>query len=69
MTLFDVRLGWWIANPAGKRWQHGSPAIGFYWLLRELLGATNDESNYVYRPTADTLKTRHSTNECAAVVR
>jgi hypothetical protein len=48
MTLFDVRLGWWIANPAGKRWQHGSPAIGFYWLLRELLGATNDESNYVY---------------------
>jgi len=48
MTLFDVRLGWWIGNPSGKQWQHGSPAIGFYWLLRELLGAINDDSNYVY---------------------
>ncbi|MBZ5655399.1 MAG: patatin-like phospholipase family protein [Acidobacteriia bacterium] len=48
MTLFDVRLGWWIGNPAGKRWTHGSPAIGFYWLLRELLGATTDDSDYVY---------------------
>jgi hypothetical protein len=48
MTLFDVRLGWWIANPAGKRWPHGSPRVGFYWLLRELLGATNDDSDYVY---------------------
>jgi predicted acylesterase/phospholipase RssA len=48
MTLFDVRLGWWIGNPAGKRWQHGSPVIGFYWLLRELLGATTDDSDYVY---------------------
>lgn len=48
MTLFDVRLGWWIGNPAGKRWPHGSPRVGFYWLLRELLGATNDDSDYVY---------------------
>jgi|HubBroStandDraft_1064217.scaffolds.fasta_scaffold00562_3 hypothetical protein len=48
MTLFDVRLGWWIGNPAGKKWKDGCPAIGFYWLLRELLGATNDDSDYVY---------------------
>jgi hypothetical protein len=48
MTLFDVRLGWWIGNPAGKRWQHGSPILGFYWLLRELLGSTTDDSDYVY---------------------
>ncbi|MGC1474440.1 MAG: hypothetical protein WA804_01260, partial [Terriglobales bacterium] len=48
MTLFDVRLGWWIGNPAEKKWKHGSPAIGFYWLLRELLGATTDDSDYVY---------------------
>ena len=48
MTLFDVRLGWWIGNPAGKKWKCGSPAIGFYWLLRELLGATTDDSDYVY---------------------
>jgi hypothetical protein len=48
MTLFDVRLGWWIGNPAGKKWKCGSPAIGFYWLLRELLGSTNDDSDFVY---------------------
>ena len=48
MTLFDVRLGWWIGNPAHKKWKHGSPAIGFYWLVAELLGSTTDDSNYVY---------------------
>jgi hypothetical protein len=48
MTLFDVRLGWWAANPKHKYWRHGSPYLGFYWLLRELLGATNDDSDYVY---------------------
>jgi Patatin-like phospholipase len=48
MTLFDVRLGWWMANPKGKSWRNGSPYLGFYWLLRELLGATDDDSQYVY---------------------
>lgn len=48
MTLFDVRLGWWVGNPGGKRWENGSPRVGFYWLLRELLGATNDDSQFVY---------------------
>jgi hypothetical protein len=48
MTLFDVRLGWWMANPREKRWRRGSPYLGFYWLLCELLGATNDDSDYVY---------------------
>jgi len=48
MTLFDVRLGWWMANPKGKFWRNGSPYLGFYWLLRELLGAANDDSEYVY---------------------
>jgi Patatin-like phospholipase len=48
MTLFDVRLGWWIGNPRGKGWQNGSPRVGFFCLLQELLGATNDDSEYVY---------------------
>jgi hypothetical protein len=47
MTMFDVRRGWWIGNPAGAQWQRGSPAVGFYWLLRELLGATTDTSKYL----------------------
>jgi predicted acylesterase/phospholipase RssA len=49
MTLFDVRLGWWIANPANRRnWPVGGPRVGFFWLLRELLGSTNDDSGFVY---------------------
>jgi hypothetical protein len=48
MTLFDVRLGWWIGNPCGKGWENGSPRVGFACLLQELLGATNDDSEYVY---------------------
>ena len=48
MTLFDVRLGWWSGNPAGKKWKNGSPTVGFYWLLAELLGSTDDDSDYVY---------------------
>jgi predicted acylesterase/phospholipase RssA len=49
MTLFDVRLGWWIGNPREENaWFHGGPGLGFYWLLRELFGATSDDSEYVY---------------------
>jgi len=48
MTLFDVRLGWWIGNPKSKWWKRGSPVIGFWRLLSELLGNTNDESNFLY---------------------
>ena len=51
MTLFDVRLGWWIGNPQYPQescWKNASPRVGFYWLLRELMGATNDDSKFVY---------------------
>lgn len=48
MTLFDVRLGWWIGNPTSKWWRRGSPGIGFFRLLSELLGRTNDTSNFLY---------------------
>lgn len=50
MTLFDVRLGWWLANPKCgiKNWRTASPDLGFYWLLSELMGATSDDSDYVY---------------------
>jgi hypothetical protein len=49
MTLFDVRLGWWIANPTHERnWPVGGPRVGFFWLLRELLGSTSDDSGFIY---------------------
>jgi len=49
MTLFDVRLGWWIANPSNQEnWPVGGPRVGFFWLIRELLGTTSDDSGFVY---------------------
>jgi kumamolisin len=48
MTLFDVRLGWWLGNPGKGKWMRGSPDLGFLCLLRELFGAATDESNYLY---------------------
>ena len=48
MTLFDVRLGWWVGNPRKKKWKRGSPDLGFWCLLQELFGAASDNSDYVY---------------------
>ena len=72
MTVFGVRLGWWLLNPRrlnedgtkldipdaelaeGKpqklprTYPWPSPRFSLLWLLNELLGRTNDTSNYVY---------------------
>ena len=61
MTMFDVRLGWWIRNPrtltdlAGaapivrdRPADPGSPWFAPWELAKELLGMTDDTSNYVY---------------------
>jgi hypothetical protein len=48
LTLFNVRLGWWIGNtriPAMAKTP--GPMIAFKYLLAELLGLTNEESNYL----------------------
>jgi hypothetical protein len=54
MTLFDVRLGWWLPNPrydndqlSGNRTE-GGPQWSLLYLLKELLASTTDESKYVY---------------------
>jgi len=49
LTVFDVRLGWWIGNPLKpKAWKQGRPNFGIAWLLCELLGLTTDERDFVY---------------------
>ena len=63
MTIFNVRLGWWLANPrvlaedGGKLELRGgrftapfpkpSPHFSLFQLLSELLGAVDDTSKYV----------------------
>jgi hypothetical protein len=51
MTLFNARLGWWLANPgeAGRNfWDEDGPAFGIRPFLDEALGRTTDENRYVY---------------------
>ncbi len=48
MTLFNVRLGWWIGNTRHKRtWRRWSPKLGLIYLLSELFGNTSDGMAYV----------------------
>jgi hypothetical protein len=63
MTIFNVRLGWWLANPrvlaedGGKLgaakgrfldpYPKPSPQFSLFQLLNELLGAADDTSRYV----------------------
>ncbi len=51
MTLFNARLGWWLANPAepGRPvWGKEGPWQALRPLINEALGLTDDESKYVY---------------------
>jgi patatin-like phospholipase len=49
MTIFNVRLGWWVGNPRHPlTWKKAGPDIGLGYLLAELFGATDDARPYVY---------------------
>ena len=48
MTVFNVRLGSWLGNPRHEwTWNRSSPKTGIFYLLCELIGATNDERGFV----------------------
>ena len=55
MTVFNVRLGEWLANPrylaaTYKPWLRpdGGPAFSLLYLINELLGSATDSSKFVY---------------------
>lgn len=48
LSLVNVRLGWWVGNPAKEKWKRSSPRLGLLYLLSELFGRTSDESAFVY---------------------
>jgi len=50
MMLFNVRLGWWLGNPAKRAqiWRRDGPRWSFLPILREMFGRTNDRSNWIY---------------------
>jgi len=48
MTLFNVRLGWWLGNPEKDRYDSEGPRFAIGPLLNEMFGQTTDERKYVY---------------------
>lgn len=48
MTVFDVRLGWWVGNPRrDDTYRHSSPRFNLATLSKELFGLTDARSGYV----------------------
>jgi hypothetical protein len=48
MTVFNVRLGWWLPNPRIKeRWTASTPSLGVTYGAVELLGLTDDKRQFV----------------------
>jgi hypothetical protein len=47
MTVFNVRLGWWLGNPAQSKADWSSPAFGLPYTVMELFGTTDATSDFV----------------------
>src|SRR5262245_50990932 len=49
MTVLNIPLGWWLQSPCcwGDGWTGAGPGAGTL-LLQELLGRTDEKSNYVH---------------------
>lgn len=49
LTIFNVRLGWWLGNPAHPAdWRRGRPRFALLPLIAELFGLTSERSHYIY---------------------
>jgi hypothetical protein len=48
LTVFNVRLGGWVANPRYGRPTNMGPRLGWLYFFKELFGRTNDRARYVY---------------------
>ncbi len=47
LTLFNIRLGWWLGNPAKAAFKDASPKFALVPLLAEAFGLTNSERRFV----------------------
>jgi hypothetical protein len=48
MTLFNVRLGWWMANPLTKNYSSHGPRLALWPLISEMFGLTTENRPWVY---------------------
>jgi len=48
LTLFNVRLGWWLGNPAKDTYSNKNPSNTLKTVLDEAFGLTDEKHDYVY---------------------
>jgi hypothetical protein len=48
LTLFNVRLGWWLGNPRHSTYENRNPTNSLVTFLAESLGFTNERFPYIY---------------------
>ena len=49
MTVFNVRLGWWLGNPRWRTtWMKSSPGNVLISLMSELFGLTSEKGRFIY---------------------
>jgi hypothetical protein len=48
MSLMNVRLGYWAANPGRRRWREAQPKLWPYYLLKESLSKTSGFGAFCY---------------------
>ena len=47
LTIFNVRLGWWMGNPRKESWKKADPTFGLIYLIKDLFGSSNVNSQFV----------------------
>ncbi len=48
LTLFNVRLGWWLGNPTKEEsFRMAGPTFALWWLVRELFGFADESSRFL----------------------
>ncbi|WP_331647742.1 hypothetical protein [Dokdonella sp.] len=48
MAFFNVRLGWWMPNPARQKFWRKEPLFGIGPILSEMLSSVSDKRRFVY---------------------
>jgi hypothetical protein len=48
MTLFNVRLGWWLGNPSKRAWDRAGPLQSVLPFIMEVFGLTDENQRFVY---------------------
>jgi hypothetical protein len=47
LTMFNVRLGWWLPNPGQGAWKDKRLGSSLYYLTRELLGTADERRRFL----------------------